>query len=85
MAKAMLYSREDSPTKGEINEFYLGEHKPRAGRHPPSVYHGYKNIGTELVLMLNIPTETYNYSQPDEYRVARHGGDIAYDWSRKDG
>jgi dTDP-4-dehydrorhamnose 3,5-epimerase len=86
MAKVVLYDpREDSPTKGEINEFFLGEHKRGLVVIPPGVYHGYKNIGTKLVLLLNIPTETYNYAEPDEFRMSPHGGDIPYDWNRQDG
>ncbi len=86
MAKVVLYdSREDSPTRGEVNEFYCGEQSRRLVVIPPLVYHGYKNIGTEMVLLLNIPTETYNYAQPDEFRVAPHSGEIPYDWGRSDG
>jgi dTDP-4-dehydrorhamnose 3,5-epimerase len=86
MAKVVLYdAREDSPTYQEINEFYLGDQKRGLVVIPPGVHHGYKNIGNELVLLLNIPTELYNYAEPDEYRAAPHGGDIPYDWNRRDG
>jgi dTDP-4-dehydrorhamnose 3,5-epimerase len=27
----------------------------------------------------------YDYEEPDEFRVEPHGGEIPYDWSRKDG
>jgi dTDP-4-dehydrorhamnose 3,5-epimerase len=82
----VLYdARDDSPTKGEINEFYLGEQKRGLVVIPNGVYHGYKNIGTDLVLLLNMPTEVYNYAQPDEFRMAPHGGEIPYDWNRQDG
>lgn len=86
MAKVVLYdAREGSPTKGEINEFYLGEQRRGLVVIPPGVYHGYKNIGPEVVLLLNLPTETYNYAAPDEFRAAPHGGPVPYDWDRKDG
>jgi dTDP-4-dehydrorhamnose 3,5-epimerase len=86
MAKVVLYdARPASPTHGEINEFVIGEQRPRLVVIPPMVYHGYKNIGTELVLLLNLPTEVYNYADPDEHRAAPHGGDIPYDWGRRDG
>jgi hypothetical protein len=35
--------------------------------------------------VINCPTEVYSYVGPDEYRVDPHGGEIPYDWSRKDG
>lgn len=86
MAKVVLYDRrEASPTQGEINEFVIGEQRPQLVVIPPLVLHGYKNIGTELVLLLNLPTELYNYAQPDEQRVAPHSGEVPYDWDRRDG
>jgi dTDP-4-dehydrorhamnose 3,5-epimerase len=35
-------------------------------------------------LVLNLPTEAYDYSEPDEYRLDPHGT-LPYDWTRKDG
>ncbi len=85
MAKVVLYDgRPDSPTHGEIGEFFLGEQQRALLVIPPGVYHGYKNIGTELCLLLNLPTELYDYQEPDERRVAPHGGDVPYDWDRED-
>lgn len=86
MAKVALYdARESSSTYREINEFCFGEQKRGLLVIPPGVYHGYKNIGTEMVLLLNIPTEVYNYAEPDEFRAPAHGGTVPYDWSRQDG
>lgn len=86
MAKVALYdARKESPTKGEINEFFMGEHNRLLVSIPPGVYHGYKNIGETECLLLNIPTELYDYNSPDEFRLDPHSGEIPYDWSRKDG
>lgn len=86
MAKVVLYDpREGSPTKGMVNEFFLGEHNPKLLQIPKMVYHGFKCIGEDEVIIINIPTETYNYEEPDEYRVDPHDNDIPYDWARKDG
>lgn len=86
MLKLALYdSREGSPTKGEVNEFFLGDHNQILVTIPPGVHHGFKGISTEETLVVNTPTETYNYKQPDEYRLDAHKNDIPYDWSRKDG
>ncbi len=86
MVKVVLYdSRNDSPTKGDVNEFFCGEQKRQLIVIPPGVYHGYKNIGTELSLLLNTPTEVYNYEQPDECRLDPHDGSVPYDWNRHDG
>jgi dTDP-4-dehydrorhamnose 3,5-epimerase len=86
MAKIVLYDgRDDSPTKGEINEFFVGERNPLFILIPPGVYHGLKAIGTEPAITIGLPTELYNNDEPDEFRVDPHGGGIPYDWSRKDG
>ena len=86
MMKLVLYDpREDSPTQGEVNEFFLGEHNPILIQIPKLVYHGFKCISEEEAIMINCPTEVYNYSDPDEYRAHPHDNDIPYDWDRKDG
>jgi len=86
MMKVVLYDpREGSPTRGKINEFFLGEHRPILLRIPPLVFHGFKTVGLEEALLINIPTEPYRYDGPDEYRVPPHDNDIPYDWARKDG
>ena len=86
MAKVVLYdSREGSPTKGEINEYFIGSLNPAMLKIPPGVMHGFKGISQETTLIVNVPTELYNYQQPDEYRLPAHTDQIPYDWSRKDG
>jgi dTDP-4-dehydrorhamnose 3,5-epimerase len=86
MMKVVLYdSRDGSPTRGEVNEFFLGEHRPVLLRIPPLVYHGFKTVSTEEALLINIPTEPYRYNDPDEFRVPPHDNDIPYSWERKDG
>jgi dTDP-4-dehydrorhamnose 3,5-epimerase len=86
MAKVVLYdAREGSPTHGEVNEFFMGTLNPVLLKIPPFVYHGFKGISQEMTLIVNVPTELYNYATPDEYRLPAHSGDIPYDWARKDG
>ena len=86
MIKLVLYDpREDSPTKGEINEFFLGEYNPMLIQIPNWIYHGFKCVSEEEAICLNCPTELYNYENPDEYRVDPHEGGIPYEWERKDG
>lgn len=86
MIKLVVYdSREGSPTMGEINEFFLGSHNTVLVKIPKGIYHGFKGIGEEEAMIINIPTEPYNRKQPDEYRLDPHKNDIPYDWSRKDG
>lgn len=86
MIKLVLYDRrDDSPTKGMINEFFMGETNNIVVSIPPGVLHGFKCISDFEAMIVNLPTEPYAYTEPDEFRVAPHGGEIPYDWARKDG
>ncbi len=86
MIKMVLYDdREGSPTRGEVNEFYIGEHGPRLVRVPRMVYHGWKCVSLEEAIIINAPSMTYNYLEPDEFRIDPHRNDIPYTWERKDG
>jgi dTDP-4-dehydrorhamnose 3,5-epimerase len=82
---ALYDAREGSPTRGEIAVFHTGVHNPILVQVPPLVYHGFKNVGLEEAVILNVPTEPYRYDQPDEYRVDPHRNDIPHDWDRRDG
>ena len=85
MVKLVLVdTRPDSPTNGAVNEFFVGSQNPMLVQVPNLVYHGWKCISLEMALVVNVPTEPYHYTQPDEYRVAPHET-LPYDWSRKDG
>lgn len=86
MAKVVLYDgRPDSPTHSEINEFFIGSQNSVLLKIPPGVMHGFKGISQEITLIINVPTELYNYDKPDEYRLPAHTDQIPYDWDRKDG
>ncbi|MDD2890927.1 MAG: dTDP-4-dehydrorhamnose 3,5-epimerase family protein [bacterium] len=86
MMKFVLYDgRKESKTFGEINEFFIGEYNPILLHIPPYVYHGFKCISETEAIVINIPTEPYNYDTPDEFRIPPHSKEIPYDWDRKDG
>jgi dTDP-4-dehydrorhamnose 3,5-epimerase len=81
-AKVALYdARMDSPTKGRVNELYIGPLNPHLVVIPPMVYHGFTAVGTEVALIVNIPTELYNYQQPDEHRAPHDDPSIPYSWA----
>lgn len=85
MIKLVLVdTRDASPTKGAVNEFFIGTEQRLLVQIPALVYHGWKCISHEMSLVVNVPTEPYHYQDPDEYRVEPHGT-LPYDWTRKDG
>jgi len=86
MIKLALYDpRESSSTSKQVNQFYIGVHNPLLVQIPKGVYHGWMCVSTQEAIIVNIPTEVYDYDQPDEHRLDPHDNDIPYDWKRKDG
>jgi dTDP-4-dehydrorhamnose 3,5-epimerase len=86
MMKIALYDdREDSPTHGEVNEFFAGVHNPIRITIPPGVCHGFKCVTDSEAVVINTVTEPYDYNNPDEYRYDPHQNHIPYKWERKDG
>ena len=84
MIKLVLYdNRQDSKTHGEVNEFFLGTHNPTLVQIPNLVYHGFKGVSTEEAIVINCPTEVYDYKEPDEFRVDPFSKEIPYDWALK--
>jgi len=86
MVKIALYDeRKDSPTYGTVNQLYLGEHCPGLVRIPPGVQHGWMCISETEAYIVNVVSELYDYSEPDEYHTHPHDNHIPYEWTRKDG
>ena len=85
-AKLVLYDgREESSTYKKINEIFFGEITPLLVTIPPNIWHGFKAMGGEKIMVINNPTELYNYSEPDEYRLPYDTDDIDYNWEIKMG
>lgn len=86
MVKLALYDgRPDSPTFREINQFFLGVHQPILVQIPAGIWHGWMCVSEEEAICINIPTELYDYENPDEQRIDPYENDIPYDWKRRDG
>ena len=86
MLKLVMYdARPDSPTHGEVHELFIGEHQPTRVTIPPGVFHGWKCISTKEALVINCPSELYNYAQPDEHRLPWNSAEVPYDWAAKMG
>jgi len=77
---ALFDNREGSPTKGEVNEFIIGEHNPKLIVIPPGVYHGWKCISENESIVVNCPDELFDYDNPDEHRAPHDDPEIPYNW-----
>jgi dTDP-4-dehydrorhamnose 3,5-epimerase len=82
MRLALYDSREDSPTYKEINDFVISLDNPILVKIPKLIYHGFKCVSDIEAIIINVPTMTYNYKVPDEYRLNAFDNDIPYDWSK---
>ena len=84
MLKLVLYDdREGSPTRGEINEFFIGEQNPVLVHVPKRILHGWKCVGHEEAMVINCVTEPYNREHPDEHRLPYDSEEVPYDWEIK--
>jgi dTDP-4-dehydrorhamnose 3,5-epimerase len=82
MIKAVMYDvREGSPTRGEVQEVFMGDHNMVMLKIPIGVYHGYKTVGVEPSLLINFPDQLYDPS--DEYRAPYDSAEIPYNWDIK--
>jgi dTDP-4-dehydrorhamnose 3,5-epimerase len=80
--KLVLFDgREDSPTSGHVNEVHCGDVRPMFVVVPIGVWHGLQNLGTGDALMINFPTNAYDYQDPDHYRLPWDSEQIPYSWS----
>jgi dTDP-4-dehydrorhamnose 3,5-epimerase len=70
IARIVLYdAREESLTRGEINEFRFGVLRPALVLVPPRVWHGLQCISEEPAIVLNLVDRAYEYADPDHWRV----------------
>lgn len=82
MIKLVLYdAREISPTKGEIQELFIGEYNYVLVQIPPGIYNGFKGIGVKPAIVANCSDIPHD---PEEiFRIDPFSDDIPYDWNLK--
>lgn len=67
--KVCVYDdREDSKTKGQLDEIILTDEKLQIVRIPGFYWHGSKCIGDEPSMVIYFVTTLYDYENPDEER-----------------
>jgi len=60
--------RNDSSTKGNLDEIISSEKQIQCVRIPGHYYHGFKSISNEPALVVYLTTKLYDYKNPDEER-----------------
>ena len=77
--------RKGSTTRGQVQEFVL-EAPPSTSNPPilltipPLVVHGFTALDCEEARIVNVPTQTYRYEDPDERRYAWNSTEVPYRW-----
>ena len=83
-AKLVMYDlRESSPTKGMLQELFLGEDNYVLVQVPPGIANGYKAYGDKLVILANCATEPHHPQEME--RLDPSTPLIPYDWALKHG
>ena len=84
MIKLVLYdTRSDSPTKGVLQELFIGEDNYCLVHIPPGVANGSKGLGVPFSILVNVASEPHDPNRTYR-RIDPHSGEIPYDWKRRD-
>ena len=73
--------REDSPTKGSLQEIFFGEDNYCLVQIPPGLANGYKAYGDKMVILANCASEPHR--SEEMIRMDPFTSEIPYDWSAK--
>jgi dTDP-4-dehydrorhamnose 3,5-epimerase len=82
--KLVLFDdRKDSPTKGVVQEIFLGEADYKLVKIPANIWNGFKGVGTTPSIVANCASIAHD---PEEIkRLDPFDKSIPYDWSIKHG
>lgn len=84
MIKLVMYdNRPNSPTKGILEEIFMGENNYILVRIPFGITNGWKCIGVTPALLANCATETHRVGEME--RIDPFTKDIPYNWDVKHG
>jgi len=78
-AKVVMYdARTASPTRGLVQELFLGSANRGLLRIPAGVVHAVVNVGPDEVRFVNMPTRPYRHERPDKLRFPHDTDAIPY-------
>ena len=84
MVKLVLYDpRPSSPTKGEVQEIFLGEQNYARVKIPPGIYNGFKGVGPIPAIVANCSTIPHDPAEIQ--RLDPFSKDIPYSWDLRHG
>ena len=74
-------ARDNSATKGQVEEYLLDSANPCVLQIPRGIFHGFECVGDIEAMVLNVPNMPYDHEHPDEYRVDPFKNDIPFKWN----
>ena len=81
-AKLVMYDiRENSPTKGNLMEVFLGEDNHVLVQIPPGVWNGFKGMTDPCAIVANCCTHPHEPGADRTDRLDPFDNDIPYDWA----
>jgi dTDP-4-dehydrorhamnose 3,5-epimerase len=84
--KVVLYDdRDNSPTKGLVNEIHRSELLRDLMVIPSGVFHAHLNVGETDALLVSMPTRAYDHADPDVYRLPLDTDLIPYSFDERIG
>lgn len=84
MMKLVLYDdREESATRGNLMEIFMGEENRLLVQIPPRITNGYKTYGDKQAILANCPDMAHDKNEL--IYIDPFNNDIPYDWDVKHG
>ncbi len=78
--KFVLYDdREGSPTRGEVQEFFISPENYQLVTVPPLIWNGFKGVGSKMAIVANCATMPHSPAEIE--RRPATDPSIPYDWS----
>ncbi len=82
--KLVLYDdRSESPTRGEVNEIYIGTENYNLVKIPPLIWNGFKGVGSNTAILANCSSEPHDPTEID--RLDPFDNQIPYSWDIRHG
>lgn len=72
--------RPESPTKGQVEEFFLGPDNYNLVTVPPRIWNGFKGIGNEMAVVANCTTIPHDPKEITRKQLSDPS--IPYNWNR---
>ena len=80
MIKLVLYDdRNQSPTKGQVQQLFIGDENYQLVRIPPGIWNGFTTVGNDMAIVANCATLPHDPSEI--IRISPYDPSIPYDWS----